>query len=354
MKDLLCDNLINMVNQSHAPIILADETLRVLAYSKPFRQAVVSFSGDIHALFDANARQRIKRSRTQRRSIQIKAKTAPFELNMNINWLFADEGSAYMIGIVESNSIYNANRSLTIAYSCTDLAMKTSDYMLSSLYDLHEQQQITEEKTQILLDDARRINRIHLNLKHHLDILTDSLVLDRRDNNITRIVRLNTQQHQQLAHSRNIRIHASIPKLSCFSPCDVKYLTTAISDCLACLLSFTQDNHTLTVELKNQYPEHEIIFRDPVFQIPERYIEGLFTGDISLPNKAHIPGLYFAYTTIRKHNGMLTLDQSQKIGYCLRLTIPASPPNHLVFEDVDDSRISQTILHYINLAATDL
>ena len=354
MADILHDNLINMVKHSQSPIILTDESLRVLACSKSFYQSVVSFSDDIHALFDANGLQRIKRSRNQHRSILIKTKTAPFTLNLNINWLSVDEDKAYMIGIVESNGIHNANRSLSIAYACTDLVTKTSNFMLSSLYNLHERQKITENETQILLDDARRINRTHMNLKHHLDILTDSLLLEKRDNDITRVVRLNAQQLQERVKNRNIRILTSLPKLSCFSPCDLKYFTIAISDCLACLLCFTQDNHTLRVEMKNQYPEHEIIFYDPVFQIPERYIDSLFTGEIKLPDKDHLLGLYFAYTVIRKHNGTLTLDQSDKIGYRLRLTIPASPPNHLVFEDVDDSLITQTILHYINLAATDI
>lgn len=354
MTDTLHNNLIRMVQGSRSPMILADKHLEVLAYSRPFQQSVVSFSGDLHTLFDANALQRIKRSRTEQRSIQIRTKTAPFVLNMNINWLSTDENNAYMIGVVESNSIHDANRSLTIAYACTDLAMKTSDLMLSSLYNLHEHQKMSENVTKMLLDDARRINRTHFNLKHHLDILTDSLVLDKRDNNITRIVKLCAQQHQEKAKDRNIRILTTLPKLSCFSPCDMRYFTMAISDCLAFLLSFTQDNHTLTVEMKSQYPEHEIIFRDPVFQIPERYIEGLFTGDITLPNKEHLMGLYFPYTVIGKHNGTLTLDQSDKIGYSLRLTLPATPPNHLIFEDVDDSLITKTILHYIDLAATDI
>jgi hypothetical protein len=354
MENILRNSLIHMVKQADTPIILTDESLQVLACSMPFYHSVVSFNDDIRSLFDSNTRQRIKRCRKTGCSMKTRAKIAPIMLNMNINWLCIGENEAYMIGIVESNHLIDANQGLTIAYSCADHVATASAMMLESLQNIHKRQAITPIETQLLVDDVRRINRSHINLKLSLDTLTDSLILHKKDNDITRVVRLSAQRFQDEMKMRNIRITTSLPKLTCFSPCDLKYFTIAIADCLACMMYFTQDNHTISIELKNQYPHHEIIFHDPVFQIPEQYTDSLFIGDVKIPGKTNTVKLYFANTIIRKHDGMLSIDQSEKIGYRIRLSIPASPSNHLVFEDIDDTNITQRILHYLNIAATDL
>lgn len=354
MDNLLHDNLINMVKQSAGPMMLADESLEVLACSIPFYRTIVSFHDNIHNLFDANAIQRIKRSRRSGRSVKIKTKTAPFVLNMCINWFRTGEDQLYMIGIVESNYLIDANRSLTIAYSCTDRSAKAINFIMDLLDEIKERGEISANETAMLLHDAKTLNRNYEHLRHCMNILTDSLVLHRQDTDIVRIIRLCVQRAQTRANNRNIRIASSLLKCPRLVNCDLKYLTMAVADCLACMLCFTQDNHRLTVEMTEHDSQYEILLTDPVFQIPEKYADELLTGDVKLPGYEYNIGLYFANTVILKHGGLLELEQFSKIGYQLRLTIPAAPRHHLVFEDIDDSRITDLILQYADISLFDL
>ncbi len=346
--------VIQMVTISHSPIILFDEKLDMLACSRPFRQCMIGFQDDIHSLFNANAIQRIKRARKGGKSIRIKTESSPFILSMSINWLSSGTDIPYLLGVIESNSLHDANRSLSIAYSCVDRSQRSLQFLRDQLTFLEKDPQVFPELLADLIHHAKILTRNHENLLDCVNLLTDELALNKKANDIVRIIRLSASHAQKKLTSRNIKIVTNLSRDMYPIMCDLKYFTRAICDCLYSVIYFTQDNHRILIDTYIQNHQCHILFTDPLFKIPDKYLERLFIDDIILPGSTDHAGLYFANAIIRKHGGSLEIDNTPALGYQLKITIPIQAQKQLVFEDIDDQRITDLILQYAEMELFDL
>ncbi len=346
--------VIQMVTISHSPIVLFDEKLDMLACSQPFRQCMIGFLDDIHSLFNANAIQRIKRARKSGKSLRMKTESSPFVLSMSINWLSSDGDIPYLLGIIESNSLHDANRSLSIAYSCVDRSQSSLQFLQDQLTFLKKDPQIVPELLADLILHTKILTRNHENLLDCVNLLTDELALNKKENDIVRIIRHSASLAQKKLTSRNIKIITNLMQDVCPISCDLKYFTRAICNCLYTVAYFTQDNHRILINTHIENHQCHISFVDPLFKIPDRYLDRLFIDDIILPGSADHAGLYFANAIIRKHGGTLEIDNSPPLGYQLKITIPIQVQKQLLFEDVDDQRITDLILQYAEMELFDL
>ncbi len=354
MNQTAKDNFIKMVNESYSPTILFDENLDVLAYSTSFQHCVIDFRDDIHSLFDANAIQRIKRARRSGKSLKIKTKSSPFVLSMCVNWLSPDTDTPYMLGIIESNSLHDANRSLSIAYSCVDRSQGSLQFLRDQLDYLHKEPKMFPEMLEDLTRHIKILSRNHEHLLDCVNLLTDELTLNKKANDVCRIIRLSASHAQKKLTSRNIKIVTNLAHDIYPITCDLKYITRAICDCLYSVVFFTQDNHRILIDTYIENSQCHILFTDPLFKIPDRYLDLLFIEDIILPGSTDQAGLYFANAIIRKHGGSLEIDNSPALGYHLKVTLPIPTQQQLVFEDFDDQRITDLILKYAEMELFDL
>ncbi len=348
------NHVIQMVNASHSPIIVFDEKLDMLACSHPFRQCMIGFQNDIHSLFNANAIQRIKRARKSGKPLKIKTESSPFVLSMSINWLLSDTDTPYLLGIIESNSLHDANRSLSIAYSCVDRSQKSLQFLRDQLAFLKKDPQVIPKLLNDLIQHTKILTRNHENLLDCVNLLTDELALNKKVNDIVRIIRLSASHAQKKLASRNIKIVTNLTRDMYPIICDLKYFTRAICDCLYSVVYFTQDNHRILIDTYIENRQCHILFTDPLFKIPDRYLDRIFIDDIILPGSTDHAGLYFANAIIRKHGGSLEIDNSPPLGYQLKITIPIQAHKQLVFEDVDDQHITDLILQYAEMELFDL
>ncbi len=354
MDQIAKDNFIKMINESYSPTILFDENLNMLACSTSFRQCIIGFGDDIHSLFNANAIQRIKRARKSGKSLKVKTESSPFVLSMSINWLSSDTDTPYLLGIIESNSLHDANRSLSIAYSCVDRSQRSLQFLRDQLIYLEKEPQIFPELLADLVQHIKILTRNHENLLDCVNLLTDELALNKKANDIMRIIRLSASHAQKKLTSRNIKIITNLTHNMNPIVCDLKYFTRAICDCLYSVVYFTQNNHRILIDTHVENHQCHIVFTDPLFKIPDQYLDRLFIDDIILPGSTDHAGLYFANAIIRKHGGTLEIDNSPALGYQLEITLPIQVQQQLVFEDDDDQQITNLILKYAEMELFDL
>ncbi len=348
------DKVIMMISQSSSPVILLDEELKVLACSLAFYRCVIGFRDDIRSLFNANAIQRIKRARKAGSPMKIKTETSPFILSMSINWLPSDTEIPYLFGIVERNPLHDANRSLVLTYSCVERSKRSLEFINGQLMALKQNQPVSQELLDNMIYHANILNRNHKNLLNCVDLLTDDLVMKKKVTDIIRIVRLSVAHAQDKIAGRNIKIVTSFSQDACPIECDLKHFTSAICECLYCILYFTQDNHHIRIKADIENGQCHIIFADPLFKIPDVYLDRIFLDDVMLPDSSDHAGLYFANAIIRKHGGTMEIDNSLPIGYQIQVTMPIHQSQRLTFEDYDDSCITTEILHYAEMELFDL
>lgn len=354
MEQAYKDNMIAMVKQSSSPLILLDEKLDVLACSIPFYQSVIGFHDDIHSLFNANAIQRIKRARKTATPMKIKTETSPFVLFMSINWLPTNTGTPYMLGIVESNLFHNANRSLAVAYSCVERSQKALKDLRDHLLWIKNEHVVSDELSENMLYYADVLMRNHKNLLNSVDLLTDDLVMKKTVIDLMRIIRVCITRAQEKIKKRNIKIITTHSQDDCLIECDKNHIISALCECLYCILYFTQDNHYIKIMTTIENGQCHVIFTDPLYKIPDTYLDRIFLDDVIIPGSHDHAGLYFANAIIRKHGGILEIDNSLPLGYQIKVTLPMGMKQRILFEDYDDSRILSQLIHQIDMELFDL
>ncbi len=355
MENTFLQSLATMVAMSHAPMFLYDDNLSFVACSHSFMRCMISFNNDIHDLFDANAIQRIKRTRRTRKPMKITAKTAPYALDIDINWIdVSPNAKPYLLGIVEGNRIYDANHSLSMLYYLIESSQRPLSNLESDIA-LLAQPNVNQERVIADLEDQLKIlKRNHFNLYDSIQILTDSLVLNRKEHNFERILKTAIAHAGDLVEKRNIRIESTFSNKSSYVTCDRKQIIHVVGRCLYCLLAFTPDDSRIQVEMQTTRNTCIVTFTNPLFKIPDMYLDRIMREDVITPNGTDHAGLYVAYAIMRKHNGSLTIDNSPPLGYHIRMEIPLTPPHILIFEDSNDEQVVNEILQEVDLELFDL
>ncbi len=343
------NELIQTVRQSQSPLLLCDHSLQVLAYSQSFYKSLGFFNDDIHSLFDSNTLSRIRRSGKTNKPIRCKTKALPFQLQVSINWI-GNEADALMLGIVEKNYIHPAVDSIALAYSC----MERSQFSLKALSSRFGAFNNEPGQLDMIQSQIDALTRDYEDLHDCMNILTDTLLLERIDTNLNRIIRQTLTRTHDYAQAHNIRIICDMPKTPVLIHCDLKHMVRAIADCLYNILYFSQQDHHIQINITEQTHTCTIEMVNPLFKIPDAGIQNLFTRHTILPQAEDHAGLYFANTILCKHNGKLEFDNSPRYGYKLILTIPKSSITTIQFNDIDDSALSSRIDRYLERSFFDL
>ena len=351
MANHIQDQLIQMVQLSLGPIFLCDHTLKVLAYSQSFYKSLGYFDDDIHTLFDSNTIQRIKRSGKSAKPMKCKTKNLPFQLQVNINWIGSDV-EALMLGVVEKNYIHPAVDSMALAYSCMDRLNLTQKILVNQLHAL--QTHADPERLNSILSQTDTLSRDCENLQDCINILTDTMILDRIDTDLNRILRRTLLRIQNYTKEHNIRIIYEAPKSPIMIHGDLKQMIRTIGDCLHNVLYFSQKDHHIQISVIDDTDHCTIEMVNPLFKIPDIGIRNLFTRHAIMPQGDDHAGLYFANTIIGKHGGKLEFDDSPRYGYKLILTIPKSSVRTIQFNDIDDSAFSNQIDRYLERSFFDM
>lgn len=347
------NELIQMVQHSPSPIFICDSTPKILAYSQSFYKSLGYFDDDIHTLFDSNTLQRIKRSKKAAKPIKCKTKPLPFQLQVSINWMGNQEDSL-MLGIVEKNHIIPAVDSMALACSCMDRLESTKQALINQLHVLEKTADLPRERIDTILSQADVLNRDCDNLHECINILTDTMILDRIDTDLNRIIRQALNRVCNYTQTHNIRIIHDKPKSLILINCDIKHMIRAIGDCLHNVLYFSQQDHHVQINITEQDTQCIIEMINPLFKIPDIAIRNLFIRHSILPCEEDHAGLYFANAIAIKHGGQLEFDNSARYGYKLILTIPKSSIRTIQFNDIDDSALTRLIDRYLERSFFDM
>ncbi len=353
MIDKMQNEIIQMVQFSPSPIFICDNTLKILAYSQSFYKSLGYFDEDIHTLFDSNTLQRIKRSGKSAKPIKCKTKNLPFQLQVSINWI-GSQPDSLMLGIVEKNYIHPAVDSMALACSCMDRLELTKQVLINQLHALENHAELTSNRMDTILSQADVLNRDCDNLHDCINILTDTMILDRIDTDLNRIIRQTLNRVRNYTQAHNIRIIHDKPKSPILINCDLKHMIRAIGDCLHNVLYFSQQDHHVQINITEQDNHCIIEMVNPLFKIPDIGIRNLFIRHSILPQGDDHAGLYFANTIAIKHGGRLEFNDSSRYGYKLILTIPKSTIRTIQFNDVDDSTLSRLIDRYLERSFFDM
>ena len=353
MANELYEELIPMVLSSPSPIFLCDKSLNILAYSQSFYKSLGYFDDNIHTLFDSNALQRIKRSAKSGKAIKCKTKNLPFQLQVSINWIGHDDNTL-LLGIVEKNYIHSTIDSMALAYSCMDRLEISQKTLNNQLHALQNNTDLSPERLESILAQADILSHDFTNLHTCINILTDTMILNRINTDLNRIIRQTLLRVQNYTQEHNIRILCDIPKTPLMINCDINHMIRAIGDCIYNILYFSQKDHHIQIRITSDEKNYIIEMINPLFKMPDYAMHNLFTRHAIMPQGEDHAGLYFANTIIRKHSGQLEVDDSSRYGYKLILSIPKSPTGTIQFNDIDDSALCRQIDACLELSFFDI